>query len=630
MVSIKAWPKKSNGFTAGSNIKTAGNNTPSNKPLSDILTTINQAKQLIGVDTLKNVSTKNGQIDAYSIQIPLLTSLPFVSFSATITNQFSMPVGVVPVGDSGLYATPNKPVDPTDCANWPTSPYCGGSPFSLAPIDLGINLTVTPCSIGIEFYPTIAFIQFPPLQIIYIKPECIPDPVPTPPANIKFLPFDCGIYEFAAQAGAILLDVKQIISIKRLKGVYTYGSGTVYEDWIIFYKDCNNNIKQVFNFDRLPEQCPLLLNCIYPNGDSYDQEKENPNQLYACYPGNGAKASAGKVLANPVGLVPFGKLYPCPCNLVLPPPPPKKKKEDDDMGCCDLVAVLLKKIQRIEEVIGVDEYPATLPATLITKNESFLEKVVDTVTGNKHTVDIPSMTSLMEWQIKRFDEIMGQFEIPIQIKHGEDDAQADTAKLKGFNLPNIAESIAEMMGLLLHISYNSELLVNMNTRNLLETGQTKLQGFKTYMVAEAIMEYLGFSHKDADHKIAFTFTPDKHNFRELLVETEVDITAIEFDEKYNLKHTLIELLNTAAIVRAVNFRHVAGGTEMAQSIVDFIKNSSKINQNIDKGKIDSDGSDDFDRFIKDAEGAFLGTADPWGDDYDHRPKITRIKPNKTT
>ena len=94
---------------------------------------------------------------------------------------------LVPIGDTGIYISPNDPVDPRDCEKWPSSPHCGGSginPF-VPKTDVGISVSKNPCEICVEIQPSILFIDGPPTYVCYRKPSCRTRPVP----NNERLPF---------------------------------------------------------------------------------------------------------------------------------------------------------------------------------------------------------------------------------------------------------------------------------------------------------------------------------------------------------------------------------------------------------------------------------------------------------
>lgn len=94
--------------------------------------------------------------------------------------------GLVQIGDSPFYATPDEPADPMDCNRYPDSPFCGGNPLTIKPIDLSVSLVRDECNLGIQFDGAIGFIKVPPAQIVYRNPECIsppPKPEPRPPQD---------------------------------------------------------------------------------------------------------------------------------------------------------------------------------------------------------------------------------------------------------------------------------------------------------------------------------------------------------------------------------------------------------------------------------------------------------------
>ncbi len=100
-----------------------------------------------------------------------------------------------PLGDTGIYVTPNEPVDPRDCARWPNSPYCGGSGVEFDPYGLVPQVPeVNNCEICITVNPSLAFVSLPPYTVCYRFPDCLPEqpeedePLPEPDLNNEPLP----------------------------------------------------------------------------------------------------------------------------------------------------------------------------------------------------------------------------------------------------------------------------------------------------------------------------------------------------------------------------------------------------------------------------------------------------------
>lgn len=311
-------------------------------------------------------------------------------------------------------------------------------------------------------------------------------------------------------------------------------------------------------------------------------------------------------------------------KLSFPPPPPLPPDNDKDccMACCDdtLLKLLYKKVDKIAQIIGVDDYPVSVPESLISKDEGFIGNLIPNPNKN-----LQSLTQLFVWYIERFDELMGQFEIPIEIKDADPTTPGDQPV--GIKLPNVAESMAEMMGLLLEAAINSRTLVNITTRNLIGSEQDKLQNYKTYMAVQAIVEYLGFKHKDTKEKIPMLITPDKESLEELLQEKELEIEVTNFDDKQTFRENLADLLNAAAIIRAVFWRKIDKDKDIAAQLVEKVKKLKDVDDALAKNTKDDD---ELDKFIADVEDGFRSYTNitdplnPYGKPYEERPKIKKI------
>lgn len=237
------------------------------------------------------------------------------------------------------------------------------------------------------------------------------------------------------------------------------------------------------------------------------------------------------------------------------------------MKCCPDYSALLREIYKVvqqnKKAIGVDEYPASVPVSLINKEGK-----------EKGAKQILNLTQLLAWYVERFDEVVGQFEIPINIDD-IDLIKAGNQSVK-IRLPNIAESIAEIFLMVLNMTINSEVQTNIATRTLAETGADKQQNFKSYMMLEAITEYLGFSYKEESKTMPLTFTPGEESFQKMLVEKQVEVSCIEFDDKINLPKQMQELLNAAAIIRGALWKQLDPKKDFKQQLLESLIASSEL------------------------------------------------------
>jgi hypothetical protein len=92
---------------------------------------------------------------------------------------------------------------------------------------------------------------------------------------------------------------------------------------------------------------------------------------------------------------------------------------------------------------------------------------------------------------------------------------------------------------------------------------------------------------------------------------------------------MADLLQSAAIVRAVFWRKLNAKGNIAQEMADLIKNQSESAETIQNPK-NAEGKTDFDAFIEKVEVGFTnesGASDPnhpYGRDYAERPRIRQL------
>lgn len=279
-------------------------------------------------------------------------------------------------------------------------------------------------------------------------------------------------------------------------------------------------------------------------------------------------------------------------------------------------------VTRTSEVIGVDEYPASLPSSLISKDEGFLGNLIP-----NPKVEIPNLTKLLGWYIERFDEIMGQFEIPIEIK--DSDPTTPGEQPIGIKLPNIAESLAEIVTLLFTINMNSEVLVSMGFRTLLETGQDKQQNFISYKLLLSLVDYLGFKYRETEMDLPMMFTPGKTRFDEILQETTLKVAVPEFDKKFNFEADLMRFRKAASIIDSVYFRKIDPNGDIKAQILSNLRNlldgMKSVNGDLDK---------DFEKFVTAVEVGFTDTpgisdsVNPYGRNFKERPRVKDLTNNQ--
>lgn len=277
-------------------------------------------------------------------------------------------------------------------------------------------------------------------------------------------------------------------------------------------------------------------------------------------------------------------------------------------------------VNKASNILGVDDYPISIPESFIKKGDGL---VGDLISNNNKEVE--NVSRLICWYVERFDEIMGQFEIPIEIKDTDPTKPGDQSKMMRF--PNVAETLAEAMMLLMQLSINSELHTNIITRILVEAGQDKKQNFITYKSVETLIDYLGYKVKNKEVKLPLMFTPDKTGYEEILKECQIPVSVAEYDEKLSLQADLMRFREAAAILKANNFVKLDPNQDIKTQIMERLLNLNGLMKDTTSEKPD----DNFDEFLNAVEQGFTNTpgvgdpTKPYGRPYEDRPRIRRIK-----
>lgn len=315
-----------------------------------------------------------------------------------------------------------------------------------------------------------------------------------------------------------------------------------------------------------------------------------------------------------------------PSPLPPPPPPPQPDpptQKPDDMNCCDDLKKLLMLILR-----RIGPLPASVPNSLIRANS-----------GNQ---TIESLAQYIAYSVIQTNAQFGQF--PQEIKIQDADLTQEGNQEKIIKLPNLAESIAEMMGvlLILQAESNANLVATINA--MIEAGSAKQSAILASDYAAANAEFLGYKGKQIERNVPFSFKPGEQQLDQMLQPTEVKVKGFDNDDKNDLNDALMPILEMAAMYRAQNFRNL-GTSDTLAKIKSILTDASNISTAIDylinnQPSTNPDApsqpkKSDWDSFIEQAESGFItqpGITDsvhPYNRTLDQRPKIKEIGTDTT-
>lgn len=288
------------------------------------------------------------------------------------------------------------------------------------------------------------------------------------------------------------------------------------------------------------------------------------------------------------------------------------------------VPVVFQRVEAVAKTIGVHEYPVKLPASLIKKDEGFLGNLIP-----NFPVEEPNLTTLIGRFIRYFDEVLGQWEVSMEVKDADPLTPGDQPK--GMKFRNVSEAIAELIQLQFTNSVTTETNMSIAMRTMLETAQIKQQGFKTYSIVDAIADWAGFEQTEEVQKLQLLLNPQFKNFEELFTETEMDTSVVKYKGKDNFGKSLYTLLHAAAVIRAVHTREFDPNGDPGKQFVEDAKLQNQIQKEV-SGKEEEDGQD-FDAFMESAERGHTdatGITDPlnpYGRPFSQRPRIREIGDN---
>lgn len=603
--------------------------------------------------------------------------------------------GLVPLFNSPFYATPDTPADPRDCNRYPDSPYCGGFPFTKEPISVEVSLVRDECNLGLQLGGSLGFVKVPPVQIVYRDPACRVPPPPPPPdddyseyASIPESQHESDLwliipeysYEYYSYDLENSFDISTFnYTFKGVEGVI--GEGPIKATVAVDYRVEHTSLSHWIRWRNRPGEWEFEANINSwlkaggtiagdPNEESsiwslninyevysywngigttyYDYSNDGryeANGNWFPVPGNGGISfigarysefivasyrprnfkrtslhSSGRIFSIDEERV---KIIPLHEKPLVPPPPPKC------MCCCPNIEQNDQLLKLILKKIGSTHLPASVPKVLTDRK--------------KGTIKIESLAEFTAYTVKQLDALCGKFPIDIEIEDADLTTEGNQAKK--LKLPNIAETLAEMMGMLLVLRSESDATLNATIRALTEAGSSKQMAFLAYEYAKANAEFLGYKGEQKERKIPFAFKPGESRLDKMLQEGEISVRGWENEDKDDFNDHIAPLLELAAMWKVANYRKTGSG-DPTEGIKKFLKNAASLSDSIDAGmllekvkaynakddkdKDPKDLDDDWDKFTEEAEMGFtsqpgiLDKEKPYGRPLDERPKIKDI------
>lgn len=303
----------------------------------------------------------------------------------------------------------------------------------------------------------------------------------------------------------------------------------------------------------------------------------------------------------------------------------------------------LSTLDEIASVLGCDEFPVELPASLIRELDD---------EGNEEEqepIEVRNFWQLADWFLASFDAIVGEWPQTITIEDADPLRSGNQAKK--IVLPNLAETLAEVLQLSAQGYINTHSLLNVSTRTLIEAGLAKKEAIVAAHYAEANATYLNYKGKERAIDVPFSFRPPGPEDAPEMVERldrflragNSKVKVFQYADKTDLQTQIEDLRNAAAIIRAKFFYRLVGGGDYGEQIKNVIKRVADFTDGDgipDAARPEGEagatsGENDFDTFLNQAEMGFIdqpGMAEstrPYGRDIARRPKIRKVSGNQS-
>lgn len=291
---------------------------------------------------------------------------------------------------------------------------------------------------------------------------------------------------------------------------------------------------------------------------------------------------------------------------------------------------------------GQYRFPSAVADSIVTANDGgFLSGIF----GGNSTQNLTDQQAYQQWFLEQFDAVLGKWQQEIEIIDTDlEQAGNQSAKI---TLPNVAESMAEIVMQLYEVKSLADVLVNFASRTALEQAAIKAEVFKTQALADVTVDFLGCKTRDkkVDMPLLYTLTaadgenPSEGNLKSrnslprLLEQSKKSIVISELAQSQNLQGDLVLLRRIDAILRANLTKNFGNGQNMSAKILEMLRDASKL-LDLDIGVTPEQAEqdrNDFSTFIEEVERGFTeqsgqlgGIGTPYGRPYDQRPRIREI------
>lgn len=225
----------------------------------------------------------------------------------------------------------------------------------------------------------------------------------------------------------------------------------------------------------------------------------------------------------------------------------------------NLVALLQSLASVNHHRSGHHELPASVPEDLT--NDSSPTKRLET------------QMQWDEWAIRQLDGLMGAW--PLKIKYR--DANNKTVELE---FKNLAELQAELMGLVLGVAADTDILQELGFKGIAETIKAQSSAIRAADYSKANAEFLGYKYNERGRNLPLSITPGAKSIKDALKTSTQKTTRIQYDDQTDLREYLQRILVACEIIKAAFYRPYSPGDNLPGDNLKDLRDQDESEQDV--------------------------------------------------
>lgn len=214
-------------------------------------------------------------------------------------------------------------------------------------------------------------------------------------------------------------------------------------------------------------------------------------------------------------------------------------------------------------------------------------------TGQRSVEDL---AALQVWHLEQLDGVLGRWPAGLSIPGAD-------GKPISMNMANVSEAMKEQIGMLTSMSVTLAQTFNAATRAVIQAGSATQQAHLAHLIGKANAEFLGYDQQTTATSIPLTYSPGLNPLEGLFNESNATIKGFQNTDRTDLKHILAELLQAAAIIRAVFWRKLDPKEDFEKQVRDIVKSKSEFLNSEEHRERPTES--DWEEYLRQVEQGFL-------------------------